>query len=185
MGYASVSISRPTGALPHGYPGASVHIQPCLSHADQEMTPIKATRCLWPTLIPHTNPNLLFMVPAPRCALTQPQGSPRLHSQTHTHLPTLAAMGSSPPCFLSCRLSWHGLNPWGWSSHRSIQTLRMLSGDLGQLPTRVRDFVERSARLCQPEGIHVCDGTEAENTAILALLEQQGLIRKLSKYDNW
>ncbi|XP_055472052.1 phosphoenolpyruvate carboxykinase [GTP], mitochondrial [Psammomys obesus] len=82
------------------------------------------------------------------------------------------------------RLSWHGLRPWCWSPCRSIQTLRVLSGDMGQLPAAVRDFVERSARLCQPEGIHICDGTEAENTAILALLEKQGLIRKLPKYKN-
>lgn len=60
----------------------------------------------------------------------------------------------------------------------------MLSGDLGQLPAGVRDFVERSARLCRPEGVHICDGTEAENAATLALLEQQGLIRKLPKYKN-
>ncbi|XP_063465440.1 phosphoenolpyruvate carboxykinase [GTP], mitochondrial isoform X2 [Symphalangus syndactylus] len=82
------------------------------------------------------------------------------------------------------RLSWHGLSPLGWPSCRSIQTLRVLSGDLGQLPTGIRDFVEHSARLCQPEGIHICDGTEAENTATLTLLEQQGLIRKLPKYNN-
>lgn len=82
------------------------------------------------------------------------------------------------------RLSWHGLSTCGWSSRRSIQTLHVLSGDLGQLPAGVQDFVERSARLCQPESIHICDGTEAENTAILTLLEQQGLIRKLPKYNN-
>lgn len=82
------------------------------------------------------------------------------------------------------RLSWHGLRPWSWSPCRSIQTLRVLSGDISQLPAGVQDFVERSVRLCQPEGIHICDGTEAENTAILALLEEQGLIRKLPKYKN-
>lgn len=82
------------------------------------------------------------------------------------------------------RLSWHGLRPWCWSPCRSIQTLRVLSGDMSQLPAGVRDFVERSAHLCQPEGIHICDGTEAENTATLALLEEQGLIRKLPKYEN-
>lgn len=60
----------------------------------------------------------------------------------------------------------------------------MLSGNLSQLPAGVRDFVERSAHLCQPEGIHICDGTEAENAATLALLEEQGLIRKLPKYEN-
>ncbi|GAB1298895.1 Phosphoenolpyruvate carboxykinase [Apodemus speciosus] len=55
---------------------------------------------------------------------------------------------------------------------------------MSQLPAGVRDFVERSAHLCQPEGIHICDGTEAENAAVLALLEEQGLIRKLPKYKN-
>ncbi|NP_083270.2 phosphoenolpyruvate carboxykinase [GTP], mitochondrial [Mus musculus] len=82
------------------------------------------------------------------------------------------------------RLSRHGLRPWCWSPCRSIQTLHVLSGDMSQLPAGVRDFVARSAHLCQPEGIHICDGTEAENTAILALLEEQGLIRKLPKYKN-
>ncbi|XP_037358999.1 phosphoenolpyruvate carboxykinase [GTP], mitochondrial isoform X1 [Talpa occidentalis] len=82
------------------------------------------------------------------------------------------------------RLSLRGLSPWDRSPRRSIQTLRVLSGDLDQLPAGVRDFVERSARLCQPESIHICDGTEAENTAILALLEQQGLLQKLPKYNN-
>ncbi|XP_049982108.1 phosphoenolpyruvate carboxykinase [GTP], mitochondrial isoform X4 [Alexandromys fortis] len=84
----------------------------------------------------------------------------------------------------SLRLSLHGLRPWHWSPCRNIQTLRVLSGDLGQLPAGVRDFVARSARLCQPESIHICDGSEAENAATLALLEQQGLIRKLPKYEN-
>ncbi|KAK7801469.1 hypothetical protein U0070_006632 [Myodes glareolus] len=84
----------------------------------------------------------------------------------------------------SLRLSLHGLRPWRWSPCRNIQTLRVLSGDLGQLPAGVRDFVARSARLCQPESIHICDGSEAENAATLALLEEQGLIRKLPKYKN-
>ncbi|XP_041489994.1 phosphoenolpyruvate carboxykinase [GTP], mitochondrial [Microtus oregoni] len=84
----------------------------------------------------------------------------------------------------SLRLSLHGLRPWHWSPCRNIQTLRVLSGDLGQLPAGVRDFVARSARLCQPESIHICDGSETENAATLALLEQQGLIRKLPKYEN-
>lgn len=87
-------------------------------------------------------------------------------------------------CLPGLRLSWRGRRPWCWSPCRSIQTLRVLSGDMGGLPAAVRDFVERSAYLCQPESIHICDGTEAENTAILALLEEQGLIRKLPKYKN-
>ncbi|XP_051836468.1 phosphoenolpyruvate carboxykinase [GTP], mitochondrial [Antechinus flavipes] len=85
------------------------------------------------------------------------------------------------PCL---RLGWHGLCPWGYAPSRGNHALRITSGDLGQLPAKVRDFVERSARLCQPEGIHICDGSETENDSILALLEREGLVRKLSKYDN-
>lgn len=97
----------------------------------------------------------------------------------------MIAIGWLPLCFGSSRLSLHGLRPWRWSPCRNIQTLRVLSGDLGQLPAGVRDFVARSAHLCQPESIHICDGSEAENAATLALLEEQGLIRKLPKYKNW
>uniref|UniRef100_G3WW12 Phosphoenolpyruvate carboxykinase [GTP], mitochondrial n=1 Tax=Sarcophilus harrisii TaxID=9305 RepID=G3WW12_SARHA len=85
------------------------------------------------------------------------------------------------PCL---RLGWHGLCPWGYAPSRGNHAFRITSGDLGQLPAKVRDFVERSARLCQPEGIHICDGSETENDSILALLEREGLVRKLSKYDN-
>lgn len=152
-----------------------------LSFADQETPSLRlmeATR-----YIPHTYSDLFFKVPAPRpvlaCSVAAqafcPLDLPIFHENT-------VAYDLSVSC---CRLCRPGLSPWGWSSWRGLQTLRVLSGDLGQLPAGVRDFVERSARLCQPEGIHICDGTKAENTATLALLEKQGLIRKLPKYSNW
>uniref|UniRef100_A0A8C5K5I6 phosphoenolpyruvate carboxykinase (GTP) n=1 Tax=Jaculus jaculus TaxID=51337 RepID=A0A8C5K5I6_JACJA len=61
-----------------------------------------------------------------------------------------------------------------------LPQLALISHCLSQLAMKY----ERSAHLCQPEDVHICDGSEAENTATLALLKQQGLIRKLSKYDN-
>lgn len=50
---------------------------------------------------------------------------------------------------------------------------------------KVRAFVERSAALCQPEHVHVCDGSEAEASALLQLMQHQGTLKRLSKYDNW
>lgn len=58
----------------------------------------------------------------------------------------------------------------------------MLRGDLSQLPVGVRDFVEHSDHLCQPEGIHICEGTEVKNTATFGLLEEQGPFQKFPKY---
>ena len=50
---------------------------------------------------------------------------------------------------------------------------------------QVRAFVERSAALCQPEHVHVCDGSEAEAAALLHIMQQQGTLKRLPKYDNW
>ncbi|XP_066558213.1 phosphoenolpyruvate carboxykinase, cytosolic [GTP] [Amia ocellicauda] len=63
-------------------------------------------------------------------------------------------------------------------------SLRLLQGDLAALSPALREFIESSAALCQPDALHICDGSEEENRCILALLEEQGMIRKLPKYEN-
>lgn len=55
---------------------------------------------------------------------------------------------------------------------------------LATLTPKVRAFVERSAALCQPDHVHVCDGSDAEATALLQLMQQQGTLKRLPKYDN-
>ncbi|XP_041975613.1 phosphoenolpyruvate carboxykinase [GTP]-like isoform X2 [Aricia agestis] len=55
---------------------------------------------------------------------------------------------------------------------------------LAALSPKVRAFVERSAALCEPEHVHVCDGSEAEAAALLLLMRQQGTVRPLPQYDN-
>ncbi|XP_035452251.2 phosphoenolpyruvate carboxykinase [GTP] isoform X1 [Spodoptera frugiperda] len=55
---------------------------------------------------------------------------------------------------------------------------------LAALTPKVRAFVERSAALCQPEHVHVCDGSEAEAAALLHIMQQQGTLKRLPKYDN-
>ena len=39
--------------------------------------------------------------------------------------------------------------------------------------------------LLQPDKIHVCDGTDAENSDLLTLMTGNGMISKLNAYDNW
>ncbi|XP_015335411.1 phosphoenolpyruvate carboxykinase, cytosolic [GTP] isoform X1 [Marmota marmota marmota] len=61
---------------------------------------------------------------------------------------------------------------------------KVVQGNLDSLPQAVREFVESSAKLCQPEHIHICDGSEEENGRLLGRMQEEGIIRKLSKYDN-
>ncbi|KAF0310408.1 Phosphoenolpyruvate carboxykinase [GTP], mitochondrial [Amphibalanus amphitrite] len=55
---------------------------------------------------------------------------------------------------------------------------------LAVLPAKVRQFVERAVTLCQPDRVHVCDGSEAENAALLRQMQAVGMIEPLPKYDN-
>lgn len=62
---------------------------------------------------------------------------------------------------------------------------KVVQGSLDALPPAVREFVESSAVLCQPDDIHICDGSERENRKLLELMEAQGTLKRLKKYDNW
>lgn len=62
---------------------------------------------------------------------------------------------------------------------------RVLHGDLAKLSGRAQEFVEQGVRLCQPDSLHICDGTEKENSKILNFLESEGVIKPLTKYENW
>ncbi|KAA0186668.1 hypothetical protein HAZT_HAZT011847 [Hyalella azteca] len=53
---------------------------------------------------------------------------------------------------------------------------------LAQLPPKVASFVERSAILCKPKAIHVCDGSEAEMKKFKAEMCRTGMLEKLDKY---
>ena len=56
--------------------------------------------------------------------------------------------------------------------------------DIEHLPKSVRAYIEDKARICQPDVIYICDGTEEENKELLKVLEQGGWIQKLEK-NNW
>ncbi|NXC36462.1 PCKGC protein, partial [Campylorhamphus procurvoides] len=61
---------------------------------------------------------------------------------------------------------------------------KVVQGDLESLPPEAKDFIETNAKLCQPENIHICDGSEEENKKILDIMVEQGMIKKLKKYEN-
>ncbi|NXC82329.1 PCKGC protein, partial [Cercotrichas coryphoeus] len=61
---------------------------------------------------------------------------------------------------------------------------KVVQGDLESLSPEAREFIETNAKLCQPECIHICDGSEEENKKLLDIMVEQGMIKKLNKYEN-
>jgi phosphoenolpyruvate carboxykinase (GTP) len=53
------------------------------------------------------------------------------------------------------------------------------------LPATLQDYIDEKARICLPESIYVCDGSEEENVAVLGLLEREGWIQRVQGQNNW
>ncbi|KAG7158311.1 phosphoenolpyruvate carboxykinase, cytosolic [GTP]-like [Homarus americanus] len=64
------------------------------------------------------------------------------------------------------------------------RSLTVIHGKLSDLKPKVRTFVEESARLCRPENVHICDGSERELRHLLNVMQQAGMIEHLPKYKN-
>lgn len=64
------------------------------------------------------------------------------------------------------------------------RSYEVLYGNFNRLPSRVRLFVEENVKVCQPDAIHICDGTEKENELLTYLLQRDGTIKRLPKYEN-
>jgi phosphoenolpyruvate carboxykinase (GTP) len=59
------------------------------------------------------------------------------------------------------------------------------SGDLIKLPKMVQDFIDEKAKLCMPDRIHICDGSDEEYEDMLKLLQDNGSLKRLDKMKNW
>lgn len=57
-------------------------------------------------------------------------------------------------------------------------------GDLNSLSSDVVDFIVSNARICLPDNIHICDGSEEENKKLIHQMEETGMIKSLPKYEN-
>ncbi|CAF1096252.1 unnamed protein product, partial [Brachionus calyciflorus] len=56
--------------------------------------------------------------------------------------------------------------------------------NLTKLPKSLQDYIEEKAKICQPEAIHICDGSIEEYNALLRQLERNGQVQKLEKMNN-
>ncbi|XP_067629262.1 phosphoenolpyruvate carboxykinase [GTP] isoform X2 [Eurosta solidaginis] len=57
-------------------------------------------------------------------------------------------------------------------------------GNVSCLTSSVKAFVEESIALCQPDQVHICDGSDVENKMILRIMLEEGTIIPLPKYEN-
>lgn len=68
--------------------------------------------------------------------------------------------------------------------YNHIRGYSVINGDVNRLSPKVRSFVEDSVALCQPQNIHICDGTDREYNSLIKLLLEQKAISPLPKYEN-
>ena len=76
------------------------------------------------------------------------------------------------------------------ASEHGLQMKRdfaVVHGSLDWLIPEAREYVLDRARLCQPDKIHVCDGSEAENAALIDKMVATGTLKKITsdKFENW
>ncbi|XP_017014917.2 phosphoenolpyruvate carboxykinase [GTP] [Drosophila takahashii] len=70
----------------------------------------------------------------------------------------------------------------GLYSH--IRGIPISYGNVDSLTAGVRSFVEEGIALCQPDQVHICDGSEQENKMLIKSLLEAGTIVPLPKYEN-
>ncbi|GFG39166.1 hypothetical protein Cfor_10896, partial [Coptotermes formosanus] len=68
--------------------------------------------------------------------------------------------------------------------YNHVRGVAVSHGSLHSLTPQVRTYIEETTSMCEPQNIHICDGSETENTFLLRLMVQQGTIQALPKYDN-
>lgn len=56
---------------------------------------------------------------------------------------------------------------------------------LTDLCPAIQSFVNEQVKVCQPDKVYVCDGSEEENHAVIQQLIDDGRLVQLSKYNNW
>uniref|UniRef100_H2YVR8 phosphoenolpyruvate carboxykinase (GTP) n=1 Tax=Ciona savignyi TaxID=51511 RepID=H2YVR8_CIOSA len=62
---------------------------------------------------------------------------------------------------------------------------KVVHGDLDKLPQNIKNFIVEKEKICLPDQIHICDGSETENKELLKQMQKDGEIKPLPKYDNW
>lgn len=90
--------------------------------------------------------------------------------------------------FFHYRLPTYGncksLNTSNVGLYNHIRGFSVVNGDVVTLSPKVRSFIEESVVLCQPSQVHICDGSDREYNMLIRLLQEQGTIVPLPKYEN-
>lgn len=60
-----------------------------------------------------------------------------------------------------------------------------LSVDINHLPKEVHDYIEEKANICQPDAIYICDGSAEEYNSLIKILQENKMMQRLEKLDNW
>ena len=66
-----------------------------------------------------------------------------------------------------------------------VRQLTTSGVSIDHLAPHIQEFIEEQRKLCQPDKIYVCDGSEEETKAVIQQLLEDGRCIKLPKYDNW
>ena len=66
-----------------------------------------------------------------------------------------------------------------------VRQLTTSGVSIDHLAPHIQEFIEEQRKLCKPDKIYVCDGSEAETKAVIQQLLEDGRFLKLPKYDNW
>ncbi|CAG5118678.1 unnamed protein product, partial [Candidula unifasciata] len=61
---------------------------------------------------------------------------------------------------------------------------RVIYGDVSQLPNKVRHYVDENVRLCKPDTVHICDGSDREYELLTYILQKDGILKMLPKFEN-
>ncbi|XP_052815220.1 phosphoenolpyruvate carboxykinase [GTP]-like isoform X2 [Mya arenaria] len=69
---------------------------------------------------------------------------------------------------------------------RKLGHVPIAKGDFHLLPVGVQRFIAKWVQICQPRGLYICDGSQAEATEIIHKLEDRGTLHKLTskKYES-
>lgn len=68
--------------------------------------------------------------------------------------------------------------------YNHIRGFSVVNGDVRRLSPKVKSYLEESVALCQPQNIHICDGSLHEYNMLIKLMQEQGTIVPLPKYEN-
>uniref|UniRef100_A0A8D8TZS3 Phosphoenolpyruvate carboxykinase [GTP] n=2 Tax=Cacopsylla melanoneura TaxID=428564 RepID=A0A8D8TZS3_9HEMI len=65
-----------------------------------------------------------------------------------------------------------------------IGQFNLVHGELESLSPQLLKFIEESANMCQPQDIHICDGSEEENKKIIAKMVDSKTVKRVRKHLN-